>query len=296
MKMKKLFALCTAAVLVLSMTACGGKETKEPDTTAAEIVTESLADESTTLSAEAESLTEDASATEAVTDEAASEKADATEAASEAEATTEADAKKTPETVEEIVEFYKQAATTTNKGKINANDKMELKYLDGGSGLVGGLISAFEPIAKNALAKNSGPIDHVTGGFDKLTADDVASATAKSDGKYTTIRINLKDQTDGMYGKSKEGHVGHGVSILDGVQKAIDELDGVSVDASEGEIKLHYNNAYIDAKIDNDTGKIVSGKWHYIVDVSIDNTKVKVGPIPATLKGATGQVEYAVTL
>ena len=90
--------------------------------------------------------------------------------------------------------------------------------------------------------------------------------------------------------------MGHGVSILDGVQTAIDQLEGVSVDASEGEIKLHYNNAYIDCKVDNETGKVVSGTWHYTVNVTINNVKAKIGIIGATLNGAKGVVDYAVTL
>ena len=290
--MKKLLALILVAVLALTMASCGGSkapETPEDTTAAVEVETEAVTD------AEEASIP-DETAEEAATDaeaptEAAEEETEAVE-----ETTEEVDEKKTPETKEEIVEFYKAAATLTNKEKINATDQMTLVSLDGGSGVVGGLVSAFEPIAKKALAKNSGPIDHITGGFDKLTADDVASATASDDGKYTHIRINLKEQTDGMNGKSKEGHVGHGVSILDGVQTAIDQLDGVTVDTSEGEIKLHYNNAYIDCKVDNETGKIVSGTWHYTVNVTINNIKAKIGFISATLHDAKGVVDYAVNL
>lgn len=291
--MKKILALMLVAALALCMAACGGKTPEAPETpettVAAEIETEAetLAPETEAPQDETEPADVPAE-TEAATEAAA---ADETEAA--AEETTEAE-NKTPETKEEIVEFYKAAAEKT--GKINANDQMELVRLEGGSGVVGGLVDLFEPIAKKALAKNSGSVDHVTGGYKNLTADDVSSATAKSDGKYTTVRINLKDQTDGMNGKKDQGHVGHGIYILPGVQTAIDELNGVDVDASQGEVKLHYNNAYIDVKIDNDTGKIVSGKWHYTVDVSIDNVKAKIGFVSATLKGATGAVDYQVTL
>ena len=295
MKLKKILALSTAAILALSLTACGDKkdaadETIPADTTIAEEI-ETVAD----VTAEESAAPEDTTAAEAADDE--------TQAPDDAEETTEAAAEETteeenkvPQTTEEIVEFYKKAAAAT--GKINANDKMELLSLDGGTTGAGKLIDLFEPIAKSALAKNSGPIDHITGGYENLTADDVSSATAtlSPDGKTTHVRINLKQQVDGMNGKSKEGHVGHGVSILDGVQKAIDQLDGVSVDTSEGEIKLTYNDAYIDCTVDNATGKVVSGKWHYKVNVNIDNTKAKIGIIPATLNGAKGVVEYAVTL
>ena len=289
MKTKRILALVTAAVLMLSMAACGEKT---PD------AEESSATQASVLeTVSGVPATDEAAQTEIVSEEATEpESATADEQTQAPEETTEAAEKKAPETVEEIVEFYKSAAALTDKGTVKAHDTMTLVNLDGGSGLVGGLISLFEPIARKALEKNSGPVDEITGGYQNLSAADVASATAKDDGKVTTVRINLKDQTDGMYGKSKEGHVGHGVSILDGVQKAIDEMDGVTVDTSEGDIKLHYNGAYIDVKIDDATGKIISGKWHYKVDISIVNVKAKIGVASATLKDAKGAVEYTVEM
>lgn len=299
MKLKKILALSTAAILALSLTACGDKkdaadETIPADTTIEEVIETAAADEDVTAEEAApEEDTTAAEAADADETQAPDTAEDATEAT--AEETTEEE-KKAPQTTQEIVDFYKKAAAAT--GKINATDKMELKSLDGGSGVVGGLVNLFEPIAKNALAKNSGSIDHITGGYENLSPDDVASATAtlSPDGKTTHIRINLKQQVDGMNGKSKEGHVGHGVSILDGVQTAIDQLDGVTVDASQGEIKLTYNDAYIDCTVDNETGKVVSGTWHYKVNVVINNTKAKIGIVSATLNGANGVVEYAVNL
>ena len=290
--MKKILAVVTAAMLALSLAACGNKTPEEPETEPAEIITEEV------LTQEAETevtVEEDTTAAEAETEAAAEETEKAEEAEEATEAETEAE-KKTPETVEEIVEFYKKAAIETDKGTVKGQDQMTMTKLDGGSGVVGGLVSLFEPIAKSALSNNSGSVEGITGGYEKLSAADVSSATAKDDGKYTTVHINLKPQTDGMNGKSKEGTVGHGVSVLDGIDTALSQLKGVDVDTSEGGITLKYNNAYIDAKIDNATGKIVSGKWHYNVDILINNVKAKIGIVSATLKDATGAVEYTVTV
>ena len=296
MNKTKILAAALAALLALSMTACGNKAPEEPETAAPEIVSEEILTQAEDVS----DIDAKALADESLTDaQAAEDETEAVGAEAETEAATEAETEaenKTPETVEEIVEFYKKAAAETDKGTVKGTDQMTMTKLDGGSGVVGGLISLFEPIAKSALEKNSGTVDDITGGYEKLTAADVTSATAKNDGKYTTVRINLKPQTDGMNGKSKEGSVGHGVSVLDGVQHAIDELKGVSVDTSEGSITLNYNNAYIDAKIDNATGKIVSGKWHYTVNILINNVKAKIGIVSAPLKDATGTVEYTVTI
>lgn len=295
MTMKKILAATLAAVMALSLAACGGKKDEEPTVTEA---TSAYVQDAETTAAEETAAESTEAATEAATEaktEAATEAAATTEAATEAEEATEA-GKKTPETKEEIVEFYKKAAAETDKGKITTQSKMELDSLDGGSGLVGKLISAIKPIAKNALAKNSTPSDHITGGYENLTADDVASATAKDDGKYTTLTINLKDQTDGFKADPHAGHVGHGISVLGDVQKAIDELDGVEVDPSEGTVSLLYNNAKINVKIDNATGKIVSGTWSDKVNVSIDNVKAKVSIISATLDGTKAVISQTITL
>lgn len=290
MNKTKILAAALAAWMALSLAACGSKTPEAPETTA-EAVTETIVTDvaTTTKMLETDTTAVEAETEAAETEKAAEETEEATEAQTEAE-------KKVPETKAEIVEFYKKAATETDKGAVKGQVKMEMTALDGGSGVVGTLLNLFRPIAKSTLEKNSGPVDGITGGYQKLSEADVKSATAKDDGQYTTIHIDLKDQTDGMNGKSNEGSVGHGVSVLDGIQKAFDELNGVDVDTSEGGITLRYNNAYIDAKIDNATGKIVSGKWHYKVDIGINNVKAKIGFVGATLKDATGAVEYTVTM
>ena len=299
MSLKKILAATLAAVLALSMAACGAKEDAETTTPAAD---------DTTIAAEAETFTEAVEIAEESTDaaEEATEEAETTAAEAKTEATaevteaaTEAETeaeKKTPTTKEEIVEFYKNAATETDKGAVNTSSKMKLEALDGGSGAVGAFVNVFKPAVENALEKNSTPSDHITGGYKNLTADDVASATAVDDGKYTTVTINLKEQTDGFTADSKSGHVGHGVTVLGNVQSAIDEINGLSAEVGDGTVQLRYNGAYIKVKIDNATGKIVSGTWFYRVNILIDNVKMKLGIFTVTPKNMTGVVTNTVTL
>lgn len=300
MTMKRVFAAVLAALMVLAFAACGAKE-KEPEVTEP-AVTEAVI-EGETISAD-DLVTE---AVEDVADETAEAAEDATEApvndaadnAEETEAAVEEtteEAKKVPETKEEIVEFYKAAAAASDKAGVKTSNVMKLENLEGGSGAVGAFVNLLEPIVKSTLEKNSSTDNHITGGYQNLTADDVASATAKDDGKYTTITINLKEQTDGMNGKSKEGHVGHGISVLDGMQQAVDQLNGLDVDASGGTLAIRYNNAKINVKIDNETGKIVSGTWSYKADVTIDNVKGKIGIIGVTLKGASAVISQTITM
>ena len=62
-------------------------------------------------------------------------------------------------------------------------------------------------------------------------------------------------------------------------------------------IKLTYNDAYVrDVKIDNATGKIISGTWHYKVNVNVNNLGVKVVGIPASIDTLTGIVDYTVKI
>lgn len=303
MTMKKIFAAVLAVMMVLAFASCGGKE-QEPETTQPEApeVTEAnleneeiqLDDALTTAAPAAETdAAEDAAQTEPAgqTDAAA-----VTEAADAAEAETTEAASKTPETKEEIVEFYKAAAAASDKAGVKTSNTMKLEDLQGGSGAVGAFVNLLEPIVRSTLERNSSTDDHITGGYKNLTADDVVSATAKDDGKYTTVTILLKEQTDGMNGKSKEGHVGHGVSVLNGMQQAIDELNGVDVDASGGTLSVRYNNAKINVKVDNATGRIVSGTWYYRANATIDNVKAKIGILSVTLKGASAVISQTVTL
>ena len=300
MRLKRILALALAAALATSMAACGAKE-ETPDTTeaAADTTVEMIAEESEKVvdlaeetSAEAAEEPSEAAETEAAEEQTAEADADApTEEATEAE-------KKTPTTVEEIVEFYKNAATETDKGKgsFKTSSQMKLEDLQGGSGAVGAFVNVFKPAVESALEKNSTSSDHITGGYKNLTAADVASATATDDGKYTTVTINLKEQTDGFTGESKSGHVGHGVSVLGNVQNAINEINGLSAELGDGTVKLRYNGAYIKAKIDNATGKIVSGTWFYRVNILIDNVKMKLGIFTVTPKNMTGIVTNTITL
>lgn len=281
MTVRKLLALALVFVITLSMAACGRNEA-DTTTLPADETTEAVSDETTAAADETEAITEPAD-----------EQTNATTNMAEEE-TTEA-GEFDLATAEGVVSLYKDAAAKTNKAGISANKVMSLAYLDGGEGAIGTIINMFEPIARKALAKNSTPISKIEGSFENLTASDVKSAKAVDDGKTTTVTIVLKEQTDGIKG-NPNGPVAHGVGVLDGIDTAIGELDGVNVDYSEGTVKLKYTNATIKVVIDNTTGKIKSGKWNFDVNVSLDNIGVKISIVKVTLKGAQGIVKYEITM
>ena len=196
---------------------------------------------------------------------------------------------------EEVLKFY-QLAAAKNESKIY-HQSMTLVELNGGSGAVGAAINAFRPIAKRALEKNSDDNPGVPGTPEAIRASDWKSAKAVNDGTYTTLDIRVVEQTDGANGKSNEGPVGRSISVLDGVQTALDELDGVTADFSHAKFALKYTDAYIKVKIKNSTGEFVkgTGKWHHTVNVAMDNLNVKLSVFNVTLNGASGKVDYLVT-
>lgn len=197
---------------------------------------------------------------------------------------------------EEVLKFY-QLAAAKNESK-TFHQSMTLEELDGGSGAVAAAINAFTPIAKKALEKNSNDSQGVPGKPEAIKASDWKSAKAVNDGTYTTLNIQVVDQTDGPNGKSNEGTVGRSISVLDGVQRALDDLNGVTVDfANATKFNLKYTNAYIKVKIKNSTGEFVkgTGEWHHTVNVEMDGLNVKLAVFNVTLKGAHGKVNYLVT-
>lgn len=195
----------------------------------------------------------------------------------------------------EVLKYYKLVAKVNEKNICKT--QMKLVELTGGSGFVGSVISSVKPIAESALAKNSNEWQGIAGDPQKIKESDWKSATAVNDGTYTTLNIKVVSQTDGPNGKTHEGSVGRSMSVLDGVQAAINEMNGVSADFDNGKVSLVYDNAYIKVKIKNSTGEFVKGacEWHYRVNVNLDDLSVKVIGLPAHLKGAKGIVDYTVT-
>ena len=178
-------------------------------------------------------------------------------------------------------------------------DEMKLEKLQGTGGL-GKILGSFEGIAKKALEKNSTETTWIPAGDhgDVLPTDvKNAKAAISADGKFTIVAFNVNSQTDGPKESSSIGPVGRSIGTLGNVQNALDELPGVSVTSGMENIKLTYNDAYVrDVKIDNATGKIISGTWHYKVNVDVKNLGVKVIGIPASIDTLTGIVDYTVKL
>lgn len=195
-----------------------------------------------------------------------------------------------------VVAFYNKAVNATVKNPPKGKQTMKLEKLEGTGGL-GKILGSFEGIAKKALEKNSTDTNYIPAGdHGDVLPTDVKNAKATNDGKYTTVSFDVKPQTDGPKESSSKGPVGRSIGTLGNVQNALDQLPGVSVTSGIENIKLTYDHAYVTVKIDNNTGKIVSGTWHYKVNVNVNNLGVKVIGIPASVDALHGIVDYTVKI
>ena len=195
-----------------------------------------------------------------------------------------------------VVAFYNKAVNATVKNPPKGKQTMKLEKLEGTGGL-GKILGSFEGIAKKALEKNSTETNYIPAGeHGDVLPTDVKNAKATNDGKYTTVSFDVNPQTDGPKESTSKGSVGRSIGTLGNVQNALDQLPGVSVTSGIENIKLTYDHAYVTVKIDNNTGKIVSGTWHYKVNVNVNNLGVKVIGIPANVDTLHGIVDYTVKI
>ena len=195
-----------------------------------------------------------------------------------------------------VVAFYTKAVKASVKHPPKGKQTMKLEKLEGTGGL-GKILGSFEGIAKKALEKNSTDTNYIPAGdHGDVLPTDVKNAKATNDGKYTTVSFDVNPQTDGPKESSSKGPVGRSIGTLGNVQNALDQLPGVSVTSGIENIKLTYDHAYVTVKIDNNTGKIVSGTWRYKVNVNVNNLGVKVIGIPASVDTLHGIVDYTVKI
>ncbi len=277
---RRTFALL--CVVILLFAACGKAEPQQ--TTAAQTQTVPIDMVSTLPVDEPETVTPSVTEAETSVTEEASTQAQ--------EITLEAGLNSTD--TAEVLEFYKLAAAKNDARQYTKT--LDLVSLNGGEGKVGSYVNVFEPIAKKAVAKNTVTGEPLPGKVAAIRPEDWKSAVAESDGNYTTIRVQVAEQTDGAHGKAFEGPVGRSMTVLDGVDQAVNEMAGVSADFDSGKIAIEYLNPTITVKVDNRTGKFVQGtcKWTYRVRTTLYSLDAKVLAFNVHLQNASGVIDYAI--
>lgn len=297
--MKRILALIMVLAMVFAFAACKGKDdgatTTDPSSAGGEVIDNG---DGSTVPADASAadstdVSGDASTEPATTPDG--KPVDTTKANGNQGGKTPAAAK----TVAEIVADYVKARKATKPapaGKqtmvLGNNGKIT------GDGATGSLLKVASPIINKVLQNNSTTTDYVpASSHADLKASDVKSAKAivSADGKYTDYIIYVKDQTDGPNGDSHNGGpVARGVGTLGSIDEALNQL-GAEFKSGKENVKLTYTNAYIFARVDNSTGKIINGTYHYLVKISISEAELKLG-ISAKVKNMYGEVDYTVKI
>ena len=297
--MKRILALIMVLAMVFAFAACKGKDdgatTTDPSSAGGEVIDNG---DGSTVPADASAadstdVSGDASTEPATTPDG--KPVDTTKANGNQGGNTPAAAK----TVAEIVADYVKARKATKPapaGKqtmvLGNNGKIT------GDGATGSLFKVASPIVNKVLQNNSTTTDYVpASSHSDLKASDVKSAKAivSADGKYTDYIIYVKDQTDGPNGDSHNGGpVARGVGTLGSIDEALTQL-GAEFKSGKENVKLTYTNAYIFARVDNSTGKIINGTYHYLVKISISEAELKLG-ISAKVKNMYGEVDYTVKI
>lgn len=297
--MKRILALIMVLAMVFAFAACKGKDdgatTTDPSSAGGEVIDNG---DGATVPADASAadstdVSGDASTEPATTPDG--KPVDTTKANGNQGGNTPAAAK----TVAEIVADYVKARKATKPapaGKqtmvLGNNGKIT------GDGATGSLFKVASPIINKVLQNNSTTTDYVpASSHADLKASDVKSAKAivSADGKYTDYIIYVKDQTDGPNGDSHNGGpVARGVGTLGSIDEALKQL-GAEFKSGKENVKLTYTNAYIFARVDNSTGKIINGTYHYLVKISISEAELKLG-ISAKVKNMYGEVDYTVKI
>ncbi len=278
--MKKALALLSALTMLISFTACG-KDTEDsvtvpitvPDTSSHSQSVEAVA---TPEAAVPDTLTEvDTTNTETETTSAVQIAADPSKWSDE-----------------EIIDFYKKAATKTNP-TAKSSQVMVLNKLiiNNGEGALGFFTKILEPAIRSVVKKNALEFDGITGGFRNLSVSDTQSVKAYKNGEYTVVEMTMKNQTDDIHANEHDGSVGHAISVLGDISKVIAEFPQFDVDLSNAKIAVNYVNATVKVKINKD-GIIEKGTWKYTCDPDISNVKIS----GINVHTADAEIDYIITV
>lgn len=251
---KKIAALTAAALLVLSMAACGGnddEDTTGTDTANSNAVVEDMPADDTNVSEDDSAASED--------DSAASE--DASEASNSADSAKDSSAASSNSSTlskDEAVALFNKATASAKSMKGNRYTAVDLIEVPGGDFLKN-TISGFLPSADDATA-----ITGVPNGT--MQASDFSSVTAKKSGNNWVLTMNLKNET-------APNNAANARAFAELPQSDIDDWlnNKLKVSPSDG-VKFAYNGGSIVATVSAD-GKLVNATYTMKVTVTVSNVK-----------------------
>ena len=170
--------------------------------------------------------------------------------------------------ITEVLSLYKQVAT--KNPTINGQEVLSIGDISG-EGATTSLIKIVKPMLDDRV---STPYEHpeFPGKPSVLTEADITSASAVSDGTYTIITLQIKDQSGAENtSDNNEGSVGRATGIISGLQS---KVGGVIEFKEGGSLTLTYTNCSITVKYNNETMTLVSGEWKNTGSIDITNASV----------------------
>lgn len=194
--------------------------------------------------------------------------------------------------ISEVLAYYKKVSNLNASKQFHKS--LTLVSMNGGETVKQSWVDNFRGMAEKGLAKNNIDNEPYPGKPNQIMASDWRSARAVNDGKYTTLTINVVPQTDNANGSQFAGTCGRSMGVLDGMQRALQDLPLVSIESMDMEI--NYQNPVIKLKVDNQTGQLVKGgcSWSYRTNIKIKRLKGRA-IVNITLKNASGAVDYRVS-
>lgn len=297
--MKKVIVLFLAALMIFLLISCSNDSVEDVTDSVSTTVSDGVNTETVTELV-TKVITNDEGVTEIVTEviEVEVETSEIETTKKPAVTTEDKTTNKAPQTsnnpadwsMEEVVEFYKKACA--NSSHVTSKQTMVMrKDTLKADGALGTFLNFAEGIIRGVMKLNAIDVEGITGGHWDLTVSDCKSAKAYKSGEYIVVELTMKDQVDGIYGKTFEGTVGHGISVVDGVAEVVEQFPQFDIRYKEADIKIHYTDAVVKAKI-NDKGIVEKGTWKYVCTPVINNLYIE----GMKVNNAGAVIDYEVTL
>lgn len=291
MKHVKAFALLTAFLLVLTLSAC--KSDGDAVTTIPSSETEEtwyLPDEATSSLLQPEESTAEEITSAEITTVPATELVTEEVTAAVIETTTEQIIEVTTAPSEDVsswntakaVAFYIDAAEKTG-ASVNSEQVMKLADISVNNGQLRGVFNYVTPLLSSFISGKATVTSGITGEYKRLCENDIKAYNVYEAGNGTVIEFTLNNQTDNAASMSEDGSVGHGISVVGDLMSVMGQLReaGLPLDISEEKTVLTYTEPEIKVLIDKN-GEIVNGTWSYTVEVSLSDYRFAGAKVDST--------------
>ncbi len=196
--------------------------------------------------------------------------------------------------VAEIIDMYKNAAAKSDKNITSVqNITLDNIIINDGTGMANSVIGMVKPIISKVVSSNSTEFEGITGGYTKLTTEDVQEATAVTNGDNTVIKLKMKEQTDKGQMSDNSGSVGHAIFVIGDLSTVMGQLSdsGFPVEIENENVSATYINPNVIVTIDKD-GNIINGTWSYTVTIVLENFKVAGSTVDKTAVTIENVITY----